>query len=184
LDNWLLETLPIAEAISSETLYLGDNGELVIKGNQVGMGYLGQQIQSGFEGENSFFTGDLANIHNGYFVVNGRNDRQIKLNAHRIDLSEIENLIAKFSDCMDCLVSLVEPQSDRPELVAFVCTQQVISEMDLRTKLNNHLPLAHIPKRFVFLKQFPLNINGKVDHLALINQSKFDQIDGFNSKGI
>ncbi|CAF4100111.1 unnamed protein product, partial [Adineta steineri] len=116
-----------------------------------------------------FKTGDLAryNAQGKLFYV-GRADFQIKIRGQRVETTEIENTITNsYPDKIsDCVVTKLAQNDDL--LVAYVVSKE--SELDteqIRNYCNRHLHQYMIPSIFVFLKQLPLNANGKLDRQRL-----------------
>ncbi|CAF0982682.1 unnamed protein product [Adineta steineri] len=114
-------------------------------------------------------TGDLAryNAQGKLFYV-GRVDFQIKIRGQRVETTEIENTITNsYPDKIsDCVVTKLAQNDDL--LVAYVVSKD--SELDtdqIRNYCNKHLYQYMVPSIFVFLKQLPLNANGKLDRQRL-----------------
>jgi len=73
-------------------------GELVYKGKNVTMGYAhsGEDLIKGNDNHGVLFTGDLAKRdEDDFYYIVGRKNRFIKLYGNRLNLDEIENLLAK-----------------------------------------------------------------------------------------
>ena len=71
----------------------GDIGEILITGESVADGYIGEiEKKSFFEynGEKAYATGDLGYIKNNMLYCKGRKDKQIKFKGYRIELTDIE----------------------------------------------------------------------------------------------
>ncbi|CAF4030005.1 unnamed protein product, partial [Adineta steineri] len=114
-------------------------------------------------------TGDLAryNAQGKLFYV-GRVDFQIKMRGQRVETTEIENTITNSypGKISDCVVTKLAQNDDL--LVAYVVSKE--SELDteqIRKYCNKHLQQYMVPSIFVFLKQLPLNANGKIDRQRL-----------------
>jgi hypothetical protein len=95
----------------------------------------------------------------------------VKIRGQRVEISEIEYLLQEHPQVRENAViarpSLIRP--DQTQLVAYVVLQpgQSAGTSGLRQYLASKLPAYSIPSYFVFLDQFPLNVNGKVDRGAL-----------------
>ncbi|CAF1029834.1 unnamed protein product [Adineta steineri] len=114
-------------------------------------------------------TGDLAryNAQGKLFYVE-RADFQIKIRGQRVETTDIENTIANSypGKISDCVVTKLAQNDDL--LVAYVVSKD--SELDteqIRNYCNKHLQQYMVPSIFVFLKQLPLNANGKIDRQRL-----------------
>ncbi|MEX0267856.1 amino acid adenylation domain-containing protein [Leptolyngbyaceae cyanobacterium UHCC 1019] len=113
-------------------------------------------------------TGDRALYRpDGNLEFLGRTDNQIKLRGFRVELGEIETVLAQHPLIQTAVVVVREIDQDR-QLVAYVVPISAISaELDLRSFLKSKLPAYMLPAAFVLLEAFPLTANGKVDQKAL-----------------
>ena len=97
----------------------------------------------------------------------GRIDHQIKLGSYRIEPGEIEAALDQHNDVLESLVSYDEIDGKK-----FLVAYTAIGDSDptaaeLANHLREHLPPYMIPARYVFVKEFPQTINGKIDRKAL-----------------
>ncbi len=173
-------------------LPVGAIGELYIGGVGIARGYLNNseltknyfipnifQTEEEFKdkyfgpnGRNSrlYRTGDLVRwLPTGELEYIGRNDTQVKIRGHRIELKEIENVfITCASDINQCVV-LVQKNTnkivERDHIVAYYTTSsgKPFNEDELFTYLSSKLPALMVPKAIVFLDKFKLTTSGKVD---------------------
>jgi D-alanine--poly(phosphoribitol) ligase subunit 1 len=142
-------------------------GELVVRGNCVGKGYLASDGQGGYLSKAgskrpfAFRTGDFCRWDGGklYFVC--RKDRQVKISGNRVDLSEID-LMLRVEGC-EAAVSCFDGRAIR----SFVLAQGKTAEQ-LRSTLSLQLPLYYVPAMIYVLQSFPYTQSGKVDTDALI----------------
>ncbi len=93
----------------------------------------------------------------------GRKDFQVKLRGMRIELGEIESALNQVQTIRDATV-LVE----NDELLAFVLSDHAESS-NWRDVLLQRLPEYMVPKSLIFLNDWPLTPNGKVNRKALLN---------------
>ncbi|MEF2965236.1 amino acid adenylation domain-containing protein [Paenibacillus sp. M1] len=117
-------------------------------------------------------TGDLVKKReDGSLEFAGRKDDQVKIRGIRINLGEIEARLAACEGVTGCIV-LPVAESGLPgmKLAAFVSlrTRQFADEHRLRRYLEQWLPPALVPSRFILLDRFPLTPNGKADRKALL----------------
>jgi len=97
----------------------------------------------------------------------GRTDSQIKIRGFRVELGEVEAVIAQHPMVQTAVVVVREIESDR-QLIAYVVPRSAIpTERDLRAFVKTKLPTYMLPAAFVVLDSVPLTANGKVDHKAL-----------------
>lgn len=167
LDNTELFLLNEKEEIISET---NISGELIIKGKQVGAGYVNHQSNSFASSNESareydiYRTGDLAMYNDKKeLVIISRLDRQVKINGYRIELNEISSCIEYYLNC-SCETILIE-KDEIKKIVAFIVGE--FDEVKLKSNLKKKLPAYMIPKVFMRIDQIPLTKNGKMDTRSL-----------------
>ncbi|HTA17222.1 MAG TPA: amino acid adenylation domain-containing protein, partial [bacterium] len=162
-------------------LPVGESGELWIGGDCLADGYISSTglERSRFspaspdgEAPRAFYrTGDLANMDSqGRILYRGRMDRQIKAAGVRMDLEEIESLLARAEGVAAAVVD-AEGSGDALTLRAWVAaeTGQNPSPLALKAWLQKGLPQACVPSEISVLKAFPVGPSGKIDRKALKN---------------
>lgn len=145
--------VPIGRPIANTTLTIS-NGELVIEGESVAEGYLGQARFN-----KRYRTGDLVETRNNDLVYLGRADRQLKVNGVRIEPAEIEAALLSHPQITDAVAGL----DSQHRLIAYYKTNASIEPSELRTELEKKLPKAAIPAALERRETFPLSPNGKID---------------------
>jgi amino acid adenylation domain-containing protein len=166
---------------------VGAEGELHIGGVALARGYLGRPdltaaafVPDPFEPERVLYrTGDRACwMPDGQVRYLGRRDDQVKVRGVRIELGEVELILAGIPGVRECAV--LPPDEGSEGLVAAV--DDHAPEPDrLRRLMRGHLPDAGVPARFVRLPAIPLLANGKVDRRAVRRLAK--RADGDGSRG-
>ena len=114
-------------------------------------------------------TGDLARYRaDGMLEYLGRGDQQVKIRGVRIELGEVEALLAQHVDVKEAVVRPVERDGD-VRLVGYVIPRDgaAVSPDALRAHLKRELPDSMIPSVFVSLPAWPLTANGKFDSRGL-----------------
>ncbi|UHA72258.1 non-ribosomal peptide synthetase [Paenibacillus sp. 481] len=112
-------------------------------------------------------TGDIVRwTPSGELEYIGRNDHQVKIRGFRIELGEVEYRIGQFPGITQCVVEVVEYDSNK-RLAAYFSAEQYVQESELRTFLGTLIPSYMIPSFFIYVDHIRLNTNGKVDRAAL-----------------
>ncbi|OQM47052.1 hypothetical protein B6A27_02650 [Anoxybacillus sp. UARK-01] len=195
--NTELSTVPIGKPIQNVHFYIIDThnnlkpigvpGELCISGKCLARGYMNNQklteekfIPNPFLPNNRMYkTGDLAMwLPDGNVEYLGRIDHQVKIRGHRIELGEIESRLSLFNGIMEVVV-LSHSIQEETFLVAYLVTKDS-KEIDISKiidYLRVYLPDYMIPTKFVFLKEIPLTINGKVDRKQLQYNTNFVELE-------
>ncbi len=158
---------------------LGVPGELYIGGVGVARGYLERPeltaerfVPDPFSrspGARLYRTGDLARrLPNGELEYRGRVDSQVKLRGYRIELGEIEAMLTRHPAIREAVVLLREDTAGDRRLVAYVVLEQeqLATPQELRSFLQQHLPMYMLPASWVRLEALPLTPSGKVDRRA------------------
>ena len=151
----------------------GEQGELLLAGPQLALGYLDDSEKTAarfvnIDGTRWYRTGDLANRDkNGNFHYLGRIDNQVKILGYRVELEEIECHLRDVSGCADvAAVAWPIQNGSASGVVGFVVNYKG-SEDDLKRSLQQRLLSYMVPTRVYVLSKLPLNNNGKVDRGAL-----------------
>lgn len=160
-------------------LFISIAGELHVGGVNLARGYLhGPALTaerfipdalSGQLGARLYNTGDRARFRlDGAMVFLGRNDHQVKIRGHRIELAEIEATLAQIPGVKQCVVVARPDHSGENSLAAYVVADHNAADpASLRRNLRQQLPDFMIPGVFIPIESLPLSPNGKVDRNAL-----------------
>ncbi len=159
---------------------VGVTGELYIGGAGVARGYLNRPDLTAEKflpdpfvsqpGQRLYATGDLARYqHDGGIAFIGRNDGQVKIRGHRVELPEIEATLIQHAAVKEAVVVLQDYQAGDRRLAAFVVPTESSKLIiaDLRAFLKAKLPEHMVPWAISVLETMPLTTNGKVDRQAL-----------------
>ena len=181
------EQVTIGKPLLNEKMYImnddaqlmpeGAVGEICIAGKGVTRGYLGRDdltdvkfIKNPYrEGEVIYRTGDLGRIlENDEVEFLGRKDDQVKLRGYRMELGEIENVLAEHEQIERAAVLLkTDPASNEQYLCAYLCSTEELTSTELIEFLSQTLPDYMIPQVYVSVSEFPLNASGKLNRKAL-----------------
>ncbi|WP_199511575.1 non-ribosomal peptide synthetase [Nucisporomicrobium flavum] len=186
-----LDPPPIGLPLPNYTAYVLDKhlnpvpvgvpGELHLGGAGVARGYLNRPeltaekfIRDPFgtqPGARLYKTGDVARrLPDGNLQYLGRSDDQVKIRGLRVELGEIEAVLAEHPSVAQALVLVREDAAGQKQLVGYVrgdAQRPGIDPTDLRVHMAARMPAFMVPAHLVVLDAFPLNANGKVDRAAL-----------------
>lgn len=147
----------------------GEIGELLICGRGVGRGYKNLPEKTAesfitFRGMRGYRTGDLACINEQDEIeFHGRRDSQVKLRGLRIELGEVEQIIASHTAVKECAVKVY----DNRVLCAYYTLEASASAEEIKAFAAKQLAHYMIPDVFVELAEMPLTANKKIDKAAL-----------------
>ena len=174
------EPFPGLEAIvvdpSLREVPVGNDGELLVAGDQVSAGYWNDDVrtEAGYvtppERPGRYYrTGDVVRRPSptGPLCYLGRVDSQIKVLGHRVELLEIEAALRTASGS-DSVAAIGWPRtaSGAAAVVAYIGGEGVDGRR-VRSALTEVLPSYMVPREVRALPQLPLNANGKIDRRAL-----------------
>jgi amino acid adenylation domain-containing protein len=158
---------------------IGVTGELFIGGDGLARGYLNRPeltaekfIPDPFRGGQArmYRTGDLARYWaNGNIECLGRIDHQVKIRGYRIELGEIEGALRDQPEIKQAVVMAREDTPGDKRLVAYLVASPGMSPApsEIRKQLKECLPDYMVPSAYMFLEEFPISPNGKIDRKAL-----------------
>ncbi|WP_282288905.1 amino acid adenylation domain-containing protein [Micromonospora sp. WMMD998] len=160
---------PIGTASCGNTVLLDEldddgTGEIVVSGPTVMLGYWGRAPQSG-----PYRTGDLGRHDtDGTLRYLGRRDDQVKIRGHRVELGEVEAVIASHPDVAEVAVLALGDGLDQ-SLHAFVipAADRRPDMLGIRRRCAERLPTYMIVDHLHALDMLPRTSNGKVDRQAL-----------------
>lgn len=152
----------------------GETGELLICGKGVGRGYRNlpektKEAFVSFRGMRGYRSGDLARIdENGEIVFQGRMDSQVKLKGLRIELGEVENVMAGCDLIETCAAGAVD---NRYLCLYYVPREQAEPEEKIRKRIRayaaGHLAHYMVPDLYMQLSEMPVTANWKIDRKRL-----------------
>lgn len=191
--------VPIGAALDGTRLYILDEllalappggvGEIYIAGTRVARGYLGEPAMSaerflpdpyGAPGERMYRSGDLGRrLPNGSIEFLGRDDQQVKVRGFRVELGEVESVLARLAAVRACAVCARAANGGERSLAAFVvAADPALTVQDLCARLQATLPPYMVPSEWALIDALPLTSSGKVDRKALLALPTVDQMRG------
>lgn len=156
----------------------GIAGELVIGGECVGRGYVNDPALTaerfmrltGTGDARVYRTGDLCRLRrDGDIEFLGRNDDQVKVLGHRIELGEVEHHLRAHPSVAAVSVQARQTRKGYRELVAYIVARGRLEAIELRAFAAARMPDYMIPAYFVPLDKLPVNTSGKVSRQDLPN---------------
>jgi amino acid adenylation domain-containing protein len=155
----------------------GRIGELCIAGPYLARQYVGQPglTAAAFvpdplavDGERMYRTGDrVRRLPDGRTVYHGRTDHQVKIRGHRVELGEIESVLADHEGVTSAVVLHI-PERGGDALVAVVRIGPGTSLGDVRRHAERALPAWLRPTRYQVVEVIPLTTGGKADRRRLM----------------
>lgn len=167
--------VPIGRACSGDRVWVrkedggtarpGEEGELMVAGSTVMLGYWGREPQAG----RSYATGDIVRVlEDGLFQFAGRRDHMVKVRGNRVELGEIEAVLQEHPAIRETAVVATGIGLDT-RLVAFVVAADTerLSLLALKEHCAKRLTRYMIVDRVCYVDRLPRMRTGKVDTLSL-----------------
>ncbi len=153
----------------------GQVGELYVGGPGVGLGYAADPVRTASvfladpfadrPGRRMYRTGDLVRQRDdGALEFVQRNDHQVKVRGHRIELGEVEVAVRSVAGVSDAVVGVVG-EGDDQRLCAWIVAD--VPAEAVRTEVAQRLPAVMVPDAWAVVEAFPLTRHGKVDRARL-----------------
>jgi acyl-coenzyme A synthetase/AMP-(fatty) acid ligase len=167
------ETLPIgracsgdrvwAEKASGELAAVGEEGELVVDGPTVHLGYWGQPPHRG-----PYRTGDIVRVvEEGTYSYVGRKDQMAKVRGHRVEPGEIEAALDSHRG-VDQVAVVITGSGLDAKIIAFVVSKgDRPSLIELKRHCSKLLPRHMIVDDVNYVAELPRTSTGKVDRIRL-----------------
>jgi amino acid adenylation domain-containing protein len=183
------DTIAIGRPIANTAIYVVDNhgslvpcnvsGEIYIGGDGLARGYLNRPeltaqhfvpnwLPSG-QSSRLYRTGDVGRWNNhGQLEYLGRTDTQIKLRGMRIELGEVESVLASHPQVRQAVVT-VKGEGEQQKLSAFLVAEpgENLDARDIRGHIRSKLPEHMLPAEYWQLETIPLLPSGKVNRAGL-----------------
>ena len=157
----------------------GTLGELCIAGQCLAEGYMNNKELTNEKFVNwkspdgkiirVYRTGDIAQyLPDGQIEFLGRQDDQVKISGHRIELAEIEIAINSLSGILQTVVIASKHLAGQTQLVAYIQLKQAgLDIAEIRQKVSSILPDYMLPSYFILVEEFPKTSSGKIDKKKL-----------------
>lgn len=161
-------TVKITDITTGQELPAGQEGKIIVKGDNVMKGYFDDLEETSLRIENGWYdTGDMGILdEDGYLWHRGRLKRFVKIGGEMVSLVKTETVLQDLlPDNVDCCVVEVPDPTKGARLV--VAVTQKVNEKDLIRKMGESLAPICIPKTFVLIEDMPKMGSGKIDFRSI-----------------
>jgi long-chain acyl-CoA synthetase len=161
----------IVDPSSSEDVAFGDEGELIVRGPNLMMGYHNKPEETATALRNGWYhTGDLARSDaSGYLTITGRIKELIIRGGQNIAPAEIEEVVVRHPQVTDCAVVGIKHATLGEVPCLFVVARQ--GELDLLSLMDHcrvHLSSYKIPETTHVVTEIPRTGSGKIMRFKLV----------------
>ena len=160
---------------------VGEEGELMVTGPTVLLGYWGQPAH----GDKPYPTGDIVRLQeDGNYVYIGRRDHMVKVRGHRIELGDIEAALLEHSEIGQAAV-VVTGSGMEARLVAFLVSiaNPPLMLLDVKRHCAKRLPRYMIVDEVRFVEAPPRTSTGKFDRRKLLEMASEPIFESLGVKG-
>ncbi|MBW4934999.1 AMP-binding protein [Marinobacter sp. F4206] len=160
----------------------GEEGNLLVRGASLFVGYLKRPELYGVDEDGWFSTGDLARMDkDGYIRITGRTKDVVIRGGENIPVVEVENLLYKFPGLVD--VALVGCPDDRlgERVCAYVTLEDNATDVTLDEVngylLDQKLSRNYLPEYLEVIEAMPRTASGKIQKFKLREQARTVHLD-------
>ncbi|WP_084591101.1 AMP-binding protein [Desulfonatronovibrio magnus] len=143
----------------------GETGKILVKGDMVMKGYLGDLEETTMRIHNGWYdTGDMGLLdEDGFLWHKGRLKRFVKVGGEMVSLVRVEEVLYKYvaDEVLCCVVGIPNPTKGS-DIVAAITTDD-FSKRKLIKQMSKDLPAIAVPKEFYVIKDIPVMGSGKVN---------------------
>lgn len=160
----------------------GEQGIVAIRGPNVFNGYLNdaESTRSAFTDDGFLLSGDYGYLRDQYIYITGRADDIFNVGGEKVSPLEIERALSEHENIVASAVGKVEDENRGTLSVAYIQTNADIRRKEIIDFLEDRLPPARIPLRYIRVRAFPLTPNGKVQRSHLSPDDKSIVIGDIN----
>ncbi len=149
----------------------GEEGEVVVRGKSMGLGYLHPDGTISKFPEDGFHTGDLGRIdEEGHIFITGRIKYQVARGGVKISPAEITDWIMEHPAVQVAETIGVPDKVYGEDVVSFIIPKEGsrLTKEELVVHCKKKLPDFKMPKAIYFLKEFPTGATGKISKQGLL----------------
>jgi len=166
-----------AETAGGRRAEIGEEGELIVDGPTVMLGYWGRESQ----GAKPYATGDIVRrISEDCYDYIGRRDAMLKVRGYRIESGDIEAALRNHPAIEDCAVT-TRGSGIETKLVACLVLKNGAQRpglLSIKAYIAARLPRYMIVDTLCVLEDIPKNRNGKTDRRKLAELAACDARKG------
>ena len=144
----------------------GEAGEIIVKGPNVFTGYWNKPVETKEAMRGGWFhTGDMGRRdEEGFIYIVGRKVEMIISSGENIYPAEVERVIQALPEVREAAVIGMPDRKKGEVVAAFVLLKEgaQLTEEALLAAIRDRIALFKLPKKIVFVEDFPRNSAGKI----------------------
>jgi long-chain acyl-CoA synthetase len=146
-------------------------GELIVKGPNVMKGYFNKEEETQAALKDGWlYTGDMAKIdESGYIYIVDRKKDLIIVDGMNIYPREVEDFVMMHSAIEECaMVGIPDARGSETSVLFLKCKEnEQVEEKDMRNYFKGRIARYKVPKRIIFVDEFPKTATGKIKKTEL-----------------
>jgi acyl-[acyl-carrier-protein]-phospholipid O-acyltransferase / long-chain-fatty-acid--[acyl-carrier-protein] ligase len=149
---------------TGEECKTGETGKILVKGDLVMKGYLGQpELTAEAIVDGWYNTGDMGYMdEDGYLWHAGRFKRFVKIGGEMVSLVRVENVMEQhLPEGVKCCVVEIPDEIKGATIVAAITKD--INKVAILRKMGQELPNIALPRQFFVIEDLPMMGTGKID---------------------
>ena len=149
---------------SGEECKTGEVGKILVKGDLVMKGYLGESEMTAEAIVDGWYnTGDMGYLDKDeYLWHSGRFKRFVKIGGEMVSLVKVENVMEQFlPEGVSCCIVEIPDEIKGATIVAAVTKE--INKIAILRKMGMELPNIAMPRQFFVIDELPMMSTGKID---------------------
>jgi acyl-CoA synthetase (AMP-forming)/AMP-acid ligase II/acyl carrier protein len=159
----------------------GEIGELLLQGDNVSSGYLGQTANNPVFKNGWLYTGDLARKNQqGLIEIIGRKKEVILSDGLTVHPEEINEILLKHPDVKDAATFGLEDQIWGEIIITAIEATGTLTETELHQFSYQYLEAEKVPKQIIFMHEIPRGPTGK-PQLAILKKLAKEKNSGISS---
>lgn len=149
---------------NGRTCPVNEIGEIVVNSEYTISGYFNDDAETMHNIKDGwFYTGDMGYFdEDGYLFIAGRKKDMIIRGGINISPKEIEEVLGRNPVVTEVAVIGIPDKLKGEKIVAFIQIKSKIPEEELTEFCGQYLAQFKIPEEFIFVKEFPRSVTGKV----------------------
>lgn len=149
---------------SGEDCKTGEVGKIMVKGDLIMKGYLGQpELTAEAIVDGWYNTGDMGFLdEDGYLWHSGRFKRFVKIGGEMVSLVKVENVMEQnLPEGVSCCIVEIPDEIKGATIVAAVTKE--INKVAILRAMGKELPNIALPRQFFVIEELPMMGTGKID---------------------
>jgi len=162
---------------SGEKCKTGEVGKILVKGDLIMKGYLGQpELTAEAIVDGWYNTGDMGFFdEDEYLWHSGRFKRFVKIGGEMVSLVKVENVMEQhLPEGVSCCIVEIPDEIKGATIVAAVTKD--INKIAILRKMGNELPNIALPRQFFVIEELPMMGTGKIDFRS-VSELVNDMVD-------